>query len=105
MGGGLGVGLGGEEGRVKGAWLRVGMCVVEKGGSFVLLLWWWTVCGHGCGIGSPVEEAKVIADAPDMQVVSSTGEEVFFKIKRNTRLSKLQAAYANKVGKDVGSIR
>jgi hypothetical protein len=37
--------------------------------------------------------------------VSSQGEEVFFKIKRNTKLSKLQAAYANKVGKDVGSIR
>lgn len=40
-----------------------------------------------------------------MQVVSSTGEEVFFKIKTNTKLSKLQVAYANKVGKDVGTIR
>ena len=30
---------------------------------------------------------------------------MFFKIKRNTKLSKLQGAYANKVGKDVGSIR
>jgi Ubiquitin-2 like Rad60 SUMO-like len=39
------------------------------------------------------------------QVVSAQGEEVFFKIKRNTKLSKLQGAYANKVGKDVGSIR
>ncbi|KAF7986687.1 hypothetical protein HWV62_20198 [Athelia sp. TMB] len=39
------------------------------------------------------------------QVVSSTGEEVFFKIKRNTKLSKLQGAYAGKVGKDVSSIR
>ena len=41
----------------------------------------------------------------NLQVVTSTAEEVFFKIKRNTKLSKLQAAYANKVGKDVGSIR
>ena len=41
----------------------------------------------------------------DLQVLTSAGEEVFFKIKRNTKLSKLQAAYANKVGKDVGSIR
>ncbi|KAG8220345.1 ubiquitin-2 like Rad60 SUMO-like-domain-containing protein, partial [Butyriboletus roseoflavus] len=40
-----------------------------------------------------------------MQVVSSTGDEVFFKIKRNTKLSKLQGAYAAKVGKDVSSIR
>lgn len=39
------------------------------------------------------------------QVVSSSGEEVFFKIKRTTKLSKLQGAYANKVGKDVSSIR
>jgi small ubiquitin-related modifier len=39
------------------------------------------------------------------QVVTSSGEEVFFKIKRNTKLSKLQGAYAAKVGKDVGSIR
>lgn len=38
-------------------------------------------------------------------MVSSTGEEVFFKIKRSTKLSKLQGAYASKVGKDVSSIR
>jgi len=37
--------------------------------------------------------------------LTSSGEEVFFKIKRNTKLSKLQAAYANKVGKDVKTIR
>lgn len=30
---------------------------------------------------------------------------MFFKIKRNTKLSKLQGAYAAKVGKDVSSIR
>ena len=41
----------------------------------------------------------------NIKVLSSTGEEVFFKIKRSTKLSKLQGAYANKVGKDVNSIR
>ncbi|KAL4262024.1 hypothetical protein AB1N83_005955 [Pleurotus pulmonarius] len=41
----------------------------------------------------------------NIKVASSTGEEIFFKIKRSTKLSKLQGAYANKVGKDVGSIR
>lgn len=41
----------------------------------------------------------------DTQVTTQNGEEVFFKIKRNTKLSKLQGAYANKVGKDVNSIR
>jgi hypothetical protein len=40
-----------------------------------------------------------------LQVTTQTGDEVFFKIKRNTKLSKLQGAYANKVGKDVSSIR
>ncbi|KIK68460.1 hypothetical protein GYMLUDRAFT_35882 [Collybiopsis luxurians FD-317 M1] len=46
------------------------------------------------------------AHAPiNVKVVSATGEEVFFKIKRSTKLSKLQGAYANKVGKDVNSIR
>jgi len=41
----------------------------------------------------------------NVKVVSAQGEEVFFKIKRSTKLSKLQGAYANKVGKDVSSIR
>jgi len=41
----------------------------------------------------------------NIKVVSAAGEEVFFKIKRSTKLSKLQGAYASKVGKDVGSIR
>ncbi|KAN0133496.1 Ubiquitin-related domain containing protein [Lactarius tabidus] len=41
----------------------------------------------------------------NVKVVSSSGDEVFFKIKRSTKLSKLQGAYANKVGKDVNSIR
>ncbi|KAF9004481.1 small ubiquitin-related modifier [Hymenopellis radicata] len=46
------------------------------------------------------------ANAPiSVKVVSSTGEEVFFKIKRSTKLAKLQGAYANKVGKDMASIR
>ncbi|KAF9523326.1 ubiquitin-like protein [Crepidotus variabilis] len=41
----------------------------------------------------------------NIRVATSNGDEVFFKIKRSTKLSKLQGAYANKVGKDVGSIR
>jgi len=51
---------------------------------------------------APVKEEN----APiNVKVVSAQGEEVFFKIKRSTKLSKLQGAYANKVGKDVSSIR
>ncbi|KAF9074115.1 ubiquitin-related domain-containing protein [Rhodocollybia butyracea] len=46
------------------------------------------------------------ANAPiNVKVVSQSGDEVFFKIKRSTKLSKLQGAYANKLGKDVNSIR
>ncbi|KAL0948519.1 hypothetical protein HGRIS_011079 [Hohenbuehelia grisea] len=53
------------------------------------------------------EEPKIEdANAPiNVKVATSAGEEVFFKIKRSTKLSKLQGAYANKVGKDVNSIR
>ncbi|KAF9039334.1 small ubiquitin-like modifier [Panaeolus papilionaceus] len=50
-------------------------------------------------------KAEELNSTINIKVVSSTGEEVFFKIKRSTKLSKLQGAYANKVGKDVGSIR
>jgi hypothetical protein len=55
--------------------------------------------------GTPAE-VKQEDNAPiNIKVVTQSGEEVFFKIKRNTKLSKLQGAYANKVGKDVQSIR
>jgi len=51
-------------------------------------------------------DVKQEENAPiNVKVVSSTGDEVFFKIKRSTKLSKLQGAYASKVGKDVASIR
>ncbi|KAI0260340.1 ubiquitin-like protein [Gloeopeniophorella convolvens] len=58
---------------------------------------------------SQPEVTPKMEDGPNapinVKVVSATGEEVFFKIKRNTKLSKLQGAYASKVGKDVSSIR
>ncbi|KAF9222110.1 small ubiquitin-related modifier [Gyrodon lividus] len=55
---------------------------------------------------STQDEVKTEDNAPiNVKVVSSAGDEVFFKIKRNTKLSKLQGAYATKVGKDVSSIR
>ncbi|KAF8054709.1 hypothetical protein FPV67DRAFT_1551063 [Lyophyllum atratum] len=41
----------------------------------------------------------------NIRLVDSNGEEVFFKIKRSTKFSKLRGAYADKVGKDVGSIQ
>jgi Ubiquitin-2 like Rad60 SUMO-like len=37
--------------------------------------------------------------------MATNGEEIFFKIKRSTKLAKLQSAYAGKVGKDVNTIR
>ncbi|VDB86136.1 unnamed protein product [Peniophora sp. CBMAI 1063] len=45
-------------------------------------------------------------DPINVKVVNSaTDEEVYFKIKKSTRLTKLQTAYAEKVGKDVHDIR
>ncbi|KXN91529.1 Small ubiquitin-related modifier 2 [Leucoagaricus sp. SymC.cos] len=55
---------------------------------------------------SPAEDTKEDPNAPiNIKVVNAQNEETFFKIKRSTKLSKLQGAYANKVGKDVNSIR
>ncbi|KAJ4490798.1 small ubiquitin-related modifier [Lentinula aciculospora] len=52
------------------------------------------------------EDVKSGDDTPiNVKVVSSSGEEVFFKIKRVTPLRKLLGAYASKVGKDTQSIR
>ncbi|KAI0654271.1 small ubiquitin-like modifier [Cubamyces menziesii] len=58
---------------------------------------------------TPTQDAEPKVEDPNapinIRVLTQTGEEVFFKIKRSTKLSKLQGAYANKVGKDVNSIR
>jgi len=51
-----------------------------------------------------VEESSLDTDLWG-KVATQNGEETFFKIKRSTKLSKLQGAYASKVGKDVSSIR
>ena len=65
------------------------------------VFWYLTI-----GLSSPYPSpSNVIHIFCDMQVVTQQGEEVFFKIKRSTKLSKLQSAYASKVGKDVSSIR
>ncbi|QRV81397.1 ubiquitin-like Rad60 SUMO-like protein [Ceratobasidium sp. AG-Ba] len=50
-------------------------------------------------------EIATRGDNDPISVVASTGEEVYFKIKRNTKLKKLQGAYATKVGKDISTIR
>ena len=54
--------------------------------------------------GSPAGEAPAESEHLNIKVTDNNNE-VFFKIKRNTKLSKLQGAYAAKVGKDVSSIR
>ncbi|KAH9895681.1 small ubiquitin-like modifier [Cubamyces lactineus] len=58
---------------------------------------------------TPTQDTEPKVEDPNapinIKVMTQTGEEVFFKIKRSTKLSKLQGAYANKVGKDVNSIR
>ncbi|KAB5589452.1 Small ubiquitin-related modifier [Ceratobasidium theobromae] len=53
----------------------------------------------------PSNDATAGNEPISVKVKSSTGEEVFFKIKRNTKLKKLQGAYAAKVGKDVATLR
>ncbi|CAE6517866.1 unnamed protein product [Rhizoctonia solani] len=41
----------------------------------------------------------------DNDPISIKAKEVYFKIKRGTKLKKLQGAYAAKVGKDVNTFR
>ncbi|KAL7410608.1 ubiquitin-related domain-containing protein [Mrakia frigida] len=57
---------------------------------------------------SEEREAKQESGDPNqmsIKVVSSDGQEVFFKIKNTTRFSKLKGAYAQRVGKAVETIR
>ncbi|KAI9634428.1 ubiquitin-related domain-containing protein [Dioszegia hungarica] len=59
--------------------------------------------------GSPApEERKPKAEdsnALNIKIVSTDGNEVFFKIKKTTKLNKLKAAYAERVGADAQTIR
>lgn len=41
----------------------------------------------------------------NIKVKDAEGGEVFFKVKRNTRLSKLKKAYAERMGKPENSVR
>ncbi|KAK4683746.1 small ubiquitin-related modifier, partial [Tremellales sp. Uapishka_1] len=41
----------------------------------------------------------------NIKIVSTDGNEVFFKIKKTTKLNKLKTAYADRVGTDVAAIR
>ncbi|KAF8599200.1 small ubiquitin-related modifier [Ceratobasidium sp. AG-I] len=55
---------------------------------------------------APTENSQKGDNDPiSIKVVTSTGEEVYFKIKRSTKLKKLQGAYATKVGKDISTFR
>ncbi|WRT66000.1 uncharacterized protein IL334_002951 [Kwoniella shivajii] len=45
------------------------------------------------------------ANTLNIKIVSTNGDEVFFKIKKTTKLNKLKSAYADRVGTDVNAIR
>ena len=44
-------------------------------------------------------------DQINLRVTSQSGEEVFFKARRTTKLSKLMAAFSNKCGTSLDSVR
>ncbi|KAK6907685.1 hypothetical protein V866_003489 [Kwoniella sp. B9012] len=58
---------------------------------------------------APPAEAKPKPEADpntlNIKIVSTNGDEVFFKIKKTTKLNKLKSAYADRVGTDVAAIR
>lgn len=54
----------------------------------------------------PLDRIYAIVNMYDwFQVLTSTGEVVHFRIKRDTCLGKLQDVYADKVRRDISSIR
>ncbi|RSH90398.1 hypothetical protein EHS25_001003 [Saitozyma podzolica] len=59
------------------------------------------------GSAQPPQDVKPKADdnTLNIKIVSTDGNEVFFKIKKTTRLNKLKAAYADRVGADVNALR
>ncbi|PWN52931.1 ubiquitin-like protein [Violaceomyces palustris] len=57
---------------------------------------------------SDQEEQRPKPEAPEqlnIKVKDAEGNEVFFKVKKNTRLSKLKRAYAERMGKPENSVR
>ncbi|WOO85752.1 Small ubiquitin-related modifier 1 [Vanrija pseudolonga] len=59
--------------------------------------------------GSPSNAAETKPKADDntlnIKIRATDGSEVFFKIKKTTKLNKLKNAYADRVGQDPGAIR
>ncbi|WVF70979.1 hypothetical protein IAT40_005775 [Kwoniella sp. CBS 6097] len=53
----------------------------------------------------PEAKPKPEDNTLNIKIVSTNGDEVFFKIKKTTKLNKLKSAYADRVGTDVNSIR
>ncbi|OWT40838.1 hypothetical protein J008_01518 [Cryptococcus neoformans] len=51
------------------------------------------------------EDAAADPNTLNIKITNTNNEEVFFKIKRTTKLNKLKSAYADRVGTDVASIR
>ncbi|VDC02244.1 unnamed protein product [Peniophora sp. CBMAI 1063] len=49
--------------------------------------------------------SEPLDDRVTILVVKSTGEESHFRVKRTTRLGKVQAVYADRLGTHVASIR
>ncbi|KAK1927919.1 ubiquitin-related domain-containing protein [Papiliotrema laurentii] len=58
--------------------------------------------------GTPTQveqKPKTDDNTLNIKIVSTDGNEVFFKIKKTTKLNKLKSAYADRVGADVNAIR
>ncbi|ORX35451.1 small ubiquitin-related modifier [Kockovaella imperatae] len=58
---------------------------------------------------APPADTKPKAEGGDntlnIKITSSNHDEVFFKIKKTTKLTKLKSAYADRVGSDINAIR
>ncbi|PKI83763.1 hypothetical protein MVES_002378 [Malassezia vespertilionis] len=53
---------------------------------------------------TPVPKPESAAEQLNIKVKDAEGNEVFFKVKRTTKLSKLKRAYADRMGKPENSL-
>ena len=55
--------------------------------------------------GETVPKPEVAPEQLNIKVQAAEGNEVFFKVKRTTKLAKLKRAYAERMGKPENSVR
>lgn len=54
---------------------------------------------------NPAESAEAVSDTITLRVKEQTGDEMFFKVKKTTKMSKIFDAYASRKGVTASTLR